>query len=90
MNRFRLLDLLFLIGSVALSFVLIVVFLTVLQINNIIVMVFLLLPALIGGLLTFKMNIYHNYFEFLRIHLRNMGETKNYKWIGYKDNDEES
>ncbi len=85
MNRYRIKDLIILVGGVVVSAVLISLYVNLMQSFNLIILVLLFIPALISILLTFSTPIYHNFYEFIKLFLRSKLNQRNFKWEGYHD-----
>lgn len=85
LNRFRLSDLLFIVGITVLSVILIVAYLNTFHNNimlNLIVVLILMIPMLTIYLLFLPMPVFFNVLEFIKTFLFYQSKQKKWKWEG--------
>lgn len=89
LSRFKIPDLIFLIITGLLSFVLAIGYVSLSKNKNIIIIFLFVVPPSIAYLLTMPFGIHHNVLTFLKVILRFLRSKKKYYWEGIAKNEKD-
>lgn len=81
-NRFRIIDLVIVIGLFALSFVSFFMYVQFAEKINYLILIGTLIPAAIAFFLTMRFPVQHNYLEYQKIKMKYYSSQKNFVWEG--------